>query len=98
MLVLMLASCGKKTRHIRTGSAVSLNTETVGTYDASTLDAIVSCAEMHNDSLINLFIDSGDAVVLKKGTGGIVRHAKLGKVQIELLSGKYVWVLYKHIE
>jgi len=27
-----------------------------------------------------------------------VRHARIGKVQVELLSGKQVWVLYKHIQ
>ena len=42
-------------------------------------------------------INSGKAVMLKEGMSGIIRHAKIGKVQIELLSGKQVWVLYDHI-
>ena len=98
LVILAISSCGRKTRHIKIGSSVSMKTETVGTYDESTLDAIVRYSELHDDSIINLIIDSGDAVILKKGMGGIVQHAKLGKVQIELLSGKKVWVLYEHIQ
>lgn len=97
ILVLMLFSCGKSTRHVRVGDTVSLTTETVGTFDERTLDAIVMYSESHDDSSVNRIIESGDAVVLKKGMGGVVRHARVGKVQIELLSGKSVWVLYEHI-
>ena len=95
---LMVLSCGKNTRHIRIGESASFSTECIGTYDEATLDAIVKYSEEHNDSMVRYLIDSGDAVVLRKGMGCIVRHARIGKVQVELLSGKQVWVLYKHIQ
>ena len=97
LLVFLFVGCGKDVKHRKIGSTISLTTATVGTYDANTLDVIVRLAEQRNDSAIMEIINSGKAVMLKEGMSGIIRHAKIGKVQIELLSGKQVWVLYDHI-
>jgi hypothetical protein len=91
LLVFLFVSCGKDFKHRKMGSTISLTTETVGTYDANTLDVIVRLAEQRNSSAIMKLIDSGDAVMLKEGMSGIIRHAKVGKFQIEILSGKQLW-------
>ena len=90
LLVFLFVSCGKDVKHRKIGSTISLTTATVGTYDANTLDLIVKLAEQRNDSAILKIVDSGKAIMLDKGMGGIIRHAKIGKVQIELLSGDQV--------
>lgn len=97
LLVFLFVSCGKDVKHRKIGSTISLTTETVGTYDANTLDVIVRLAEQRNSSAILEIVDSGKAIMLEKGTVGVLRHAKIGKVQIELNSGDQVWVLYDHI-
>ena len=98
LLVFLFVSCGKDVRHKRIGSTISLTTSTVGTYDANTLDLIVKLAEQRNDSAIMKLIDSGDAVMLDEGMFGIIRHAKIGKVQIETFSDKGIWVLSEHVK
>lgn len=98
LLVFIFVSCGKDVKHRKIGSTISLTTATVGTYDANTLDLIVKFAEQRNDSAILKLIDSGDAVMLDEGMFGIIRHAKIGKVQIETLSGKELWVLSEHVK
>ncbi len=98
LLVFLFVGCGKDVKHRRIGGVISLKTATVGTYDANTLDVIVKLAEQRNDSAIIELINSGDAVMLKEGMGGILRHAKIGKAQIEIYTGEKLWVLSDHIE
>ena len=98
LIVTLTTSCGKKTRTMKVGESISIKTETTGTSSEYLLDVVEANANNKDAKAINSILESGNAVVLHKGMWGKIEHVRKGKVQIHLLSGREVWVLYEYIE
>ena len=83
---------------MRIGEQAVIATNCAGTENPEMLDILAKLDKNGDKEAVELIIASRQAILLKKGLIVSVRHAKIGKVQVELLSGRKVWVYYENLE
>ena len=93
LIGLVVLSCG-----YTPNTRIKIRTDCLGCYDEEHFDKAIKYANENNSIMFGVIARSDSSVQLFEGQTGTIIQAKKNKLQIELTSGKRVWVLERHVK
>ena len=76
----------------------TISNDCYGAADEQVLKELIECSTNKDTLMFNYILKNYDVSRLKKGMAVKVKSIRIGIVKVKLLTGKEVWVMYKHLE
>ena len=80
------------------GDSVVIRTECLGCNDEEMFDSATKYATDNNAIMFGVVAGSDSSIQLFEGQLGTITQVKKDKIQIELSTGRKVWVLERHVK